>query len=210
MALPTIPNWASDANYPNDAGPDANTPTKVTPSAGAAAMGVRRDSPFLAQMFNWLANGLRTAVAAIYAQLNGTDVANTVTINARLDIGSSSSQLIGNGQLSDRSTSGGFVGKLPLTGVDGDHTYGVQDADVFLIPLQTANHSWTISDTFTAAGKTLRFVFVGGGSNTVALKRGNGTTIVTLGNNTGNKGWADINTNGGLNDWTMVAWYTYP
>ena len=214
MPRPTsVPSWATDTNYPNDAGPDAATATKIEPSSGYKAVGERRDSGIVAQYGNWWRNLVYKWVKWLDDVTNGLENSSNLNIAARVDLSNPVNQVLGG--LCARGTAGpGFVNKGHVTTANGNATIDLAMADVFLVPTQSANHVYTISnvDVVLSGGKILRFAFVGSGANFVELKTVSGTLIATIGavTETGLFGWVDIMTNGTINDWTAVGWDINP
>lgn len=73
MAKPTDDApWATDANYPAGAEPEAGTPTKVEPSAGKQALGHRPAEFPPAQYLNWWMNLMWLWIAWLRDQVVGT------------------------------------------------------------------------------------------------------------------------------------------
>jgi hypothetical protein len=54
----SLPEWATDANYPAGSDPWSGTPTRVEPSAGEIAAGSTPGTGLAAQLFNWLNGAL--------------------------------------------------------------------------------------------------------------------------------------------------------
>lgn len=75
-----IPTWASDANYPAGAEPEAGTPTKVAPTTGQGTIGWRPDQIPTAQEQNWWMD----LVADWLAYLDGANIDGDLTVTGNL------------------------------------------------------------------------------------------------------------------------------